>query len=67
MGILANQTSKQAWQAPRLMNLGSLAATTRAGAGTIPETNWYYTKGAPTCAKPNAANKATCTKKHPCG
>jgi hypothetical protein len=28
-----------------LMNLGSLAATTRAGAGTIPETNWYYTQG----------------------
>lgn len=67
MGILANQTSKQAWQSPRLMNLGSLAATTRAGAGTIPETNWYYTPGAQTCANPNANNKATCMKKYVCG
>lgn len=67
MNASEKQTSKQAWRSPRLMNLGSLSAATRAGSGTIPEVNWYYTKGAPTCANPNAANKATCMLKYPCG
>lgn len=53
------------WNSPQLRRFGALAAVTAAGTGTVAELGYFYTQGAPTCARPNA--KATAMGKHPCG